>query len=388
MTPQAELPAFSVNRIPEVCYGPGRVRGIADDAAAVADPGRPVALVVDAGLHELGVAAPVQSALEGAGARVAVFADVTGEPKQGQVDAASEFVRRSNPGLVICLGGGSAMDVGKVAATVALTGDPPIAFAMDGKPLPKRPIALICVPTTVGTGSELSATNIFADRSGRKVWVWGAETKPDRVILDPELTLTLPPHLTAWTGFDAFAHALESCTNVRRHPANDLYSHAALRLISGALETAVNEPRNLAARGRMLLGSAYAGIAIDNCGAGMAHNISHALASLGAVHHGLATALGLEVVLGWQTATDAGAFAAAAVACGLRDAAALAPWYTEFLTRCGVERRLPAPFKASSAAALAAEMRADATRYMRESSARAVTDADIDRFAGSVMALA
>ena len=379
---QAEFPAFSVNRIPQVCFGPGRLR-------AIGNAGKPVVLVVDAALRQLGVAARVVSDLEGAGAEVHVFADVAGEPKQAQIDAATNFVRTANAGLVICLGGGSAMDIGKVAATVAMTGDRPIDFAMDGKPLPRKSIPKICVPTTAGTGSELSATNIFADRRGRKVWVWGAETKPDRVILDPELTLTLPPQPTAWTGLDAFAHALESCTNTRRHPANDLFAHAALGLICGALEAAVNQPRNLAARSRMLLGSAYAGIAIDNCGAGMAHNISHALAVLGRVPHGLATGLGLETVLGWQAATDNGPFAAAAAACGLgRDAGALTQMYTDLMTRCGVARRLPEAFKASSAADLAAEMRADETRYMRDSSVRRVSDANIERFAASVMALA
>jgi alcohol dehydrogenase class IV len=121
----------------------------------------------------------------------------------------------------------------------------------------------------------------------------------------------------------------------------------------------------------------------------MAHNISHALAALAPVHHGLATALALEVILPWQVAVDDGPFAAAAAACGLgRDARALAAWYAEFLTRCGVERRLPPAFKRFGAADLAAEMRAPETRYMRRSTARAVSDADIDRFAAAVMALA
>ena len=217
----------------------------------------------------------------------------------------------------------------------------------------------------------------------------GQRDKPARVILDPELTASLPPQLTAWTGLDAFAHALETCTNVHRHGWNDLYAHRALGLIAGALETAVREPANLAARADMLLGAAYAGIAIDNCSAGLAHNLSHALAALGPVHHGLATALGLEIVLGWQVATDRGPFAAAAAALGLgADAAALVGWYGDLLTRCGIERRLPACFRGRGAAALAAEMRAPETRYMRLSSVRVVEEADIDRFAAAMMALA
>jgi alcohol dehydrogenase class IV len=380
---------FAARGIPEVSFGRGRVREVATDAAAVADPGKPVVLVADGALVELGIAHDLALALERAGSEVMMFSDIIGEPKQTQVEAATAFVRAAGAGLVVCLGGGSAMDVGKVAATVAVTDRGPADFAMERRPLPKRSVPKICIPTTAGTGSEFSSTSIFTNSAGRKVWVWGAETKPDRVILDPELTVTLPAALTAWTGLDAFVHALEASTNVRRHAWNDLYAHAALSLIAGALETAVRDPHDLDARGRMLLGAAYAGVAIDNCSAAMAHNISHGLAALAPVHHGLATALALEVVLGWQVEADDGPFAAAAAACGLGpDPRTLVPWYSEFLTRCGIERRLPPAFKQFSAADLAAEMRAPETQYMRQSSARAVSEADIDRFAAAVMALA
>jgi alcohol dehydrogenase class IV len=380
---------FAARGVPEVHFGVGRAGAIAEDAAALGDPGRPVVLVSDAALVELGMVDRLTAPLQAAGAVCAVFAEIAGEPKQAQLEAATDFVRRHEAGLVICLGGGSAMDVGKVAATIARAEGGPADYAMEGRPLPRRGVPKLCLPTTAGTGSELSSTNIFTNAAGRKVWVWGSETKPERVILDPELTASLPPQLTAWTGLDAFVHALEACTNLRRHAWNDLYAHRALGLIAGALETAVREPANPAARGDMLLGAAYAGIAIDNCSAGLAHNLSHALAALGPVHHGLATALGLEVVLAWQVERDAGAFAAAAAACGLgRDAAALVEWYGELLTRCGIERRLPARFAGLGAAALAAEMRAPETQYMRQSSVRPVGDDDIERFAAAMMALA
>jgi alcohol dehydrogenase len=384
-----DIGAFAVRGIPEVAFGRGRVREIGADAAAIGNPHRPVVLVTDGALVELGLAQAVVGGLERAGAEVMVFADIWGEPKQKQVDAATAFVRAAGAGLVVCVGGGSAMDVGKIAATVAATDGAPADFALEGRRLPQRSIPKICIPTTAGTGSEFSSTNIFTNDVGRKVWVWGAVTKPERVILDPELTVSLPAALTAWTGLDAFVHALEASTNIRRHPWNDLYAHAALALIASTLEAAVRDPQDLAARSRMLLGAAYAGIALDNCSAAMAHNISHALAALGPVHHGLATALALEAILGWQAAVDDGAFTAAAEACGLaRDARALVEWYSDFLTRCGVERRLPPVFKAFSAADLAAEMRAPETQYMRRSTAREVTDADIERFAAAVIALA
>ncbi len=389
MASLTEIPAFAVKRVPEVHFGPGRARTIAEDAAALGHPRKPVVLVADRALVELGVASGLLAALEAAGAEVALFADIEGEPKQPQVEAATDFVRFNAAGLVVCLGGGSAMDIGKIAATIATTGDGPADFAMEGKPLPKRTVPKICLPTTAGTGSEFSSTNVFTNEAGKKVWVWGPETKPERVVLDPELTTTLPPQLTAWTGLDAFAHALEASTNVCQHPWSNLYAHRALGLIAGALETAVHEPGNLVARGHMLLGAAHAGIAIDNCGCALAHNISHALAALAPVHHGLATALALEVVLPWEVAADQGAFAAAAEACGAaHDAAALPGWYSDFLNRVGVERRLPAAFKNVGPLALAAEMRASETRAMRESTVRHVTDADIDRFAAAVLALA
>jgi alcohol dehydrogenase len=389
LAPGTGIAPFAARGIPEVSFGAGRARQIATDAAAVGDPDKPVVVVADGALVALGTAHGLVRALERAGAEVRVFSDLLGEPKQQQVEAATAFVRAANAGLVVCLGGGSAMDVGKVAATVAVTDRGPVDFAMERRPLPKRSVPKICIPTTAGTGSEFSSTNIFTNSAGRKVWIWGAETKPDHVILDPELTVTLPAALTAWTGLDAFVHALEASTNVRRHAWNDLYAHAALALIAGALERAVRDPHDLDARGRLLLGAAYAGIAIDNCSAAMAHNISHALAALAPVHHGLATALALEVILGWQVEADAGPFAAAAAACGLGlDPRALVQWYGEFLTRCGIERRLPPAFKQFSAADLAAEMRAPETQYMRQSTARPVSDADIDRFAAAVMALA
>jgi len=384
-----DLATFSLNSIPEIRFGPGRTSRIAEDAFDVGNPERPIVLIVDATLQEMGIVAQMAANLEDAGADVSVFSDVAGEPKQKQVEAATELVRSKDAGLVIALGGGSAMDIGKIAATIARAPHGPADYAMQGMPLPTDTVAKICIPTTSGTGSEFSSTNILTNTAGKKVWVWGGETKPQRVILDPELTLTLPPNLTAWTGLDAFSHALESCTNVNRHPGNDFYAHHALALISATLETAVKESGNLAARADMALGSAYAGIALDNCSTAMAHNISHAMAALAPVHHGLATGLAIDTVLAWQVEQDTGPFAAAASACGLGfDASALPGWYSDFLARCGVRRELPHAFKAFSAHDLAAEMRTPETTPMRETTARNVGEADVDRFAKMMMAMA
>ncbi|MPZ10961.1 MAG: iron-containing alcohol dehydrogenase [Kiloniellaceae bacterium] len=379
--------SFSLNAVPEIHFGPGRAGSLADDVKAVAHGGR-VLLVADAALVALDLVAPIQRALEASGATLGLYAEIAGEPKAHQIDAAAEAARRLDADAVIAIGGGSALDIGKLAAAIAPAGEAAMHYALAAHPLPAAGVPAICVPTTAGTGSELSATNIFANEAGKKLWIWGQETKPKRVVLDPELTVSLPPQLTAWTGLDAFVHALESCTNRNASVGSAPTSHRALTLIAGALEAAVREPRNLQARGELLLGSALAGIAIDNCGTAVAHNISHALAGLAPLHHGLATALGLEVTLAWSVAEDAGDFAAAARACGLADAAALPDWYGDLMTRCGVARRLPEAFKAFDAAALAAEMRAPENQPMRQATARPVDETDIDRFAAAVMALA
>lgn len=380
---------FSLNSIPTIHFGAGRVRSIADDIAALRLSGKNAVLVIDGPLHQMGLSQGLESAISDAGISLGVFSDIMGEPHQSDVEAATDFILSRNADVVICMGGGSAMDIGKSAATIAPTGKGAADFAMVADSLPGPGIPKICIPTTAGTGSELSSTNIFHGENGKKHWIWSTQTKPSIVILDPELTVSLPPHLTAWTGLDAFVHALESCTNKWRTDGNDVYAHHALSLISGALETAVNQPENLEARGKMLLGSAYAGVSIDNCNVAMAHNISHALAGLAPIHHGFATAIGQEVIFPWQMETDTGHFAAAAKACGVSGTdQGFDDWFSGLMTRCGVERRLPEPFKAFSVSDLESEMLTEETAFSRDSTVRPVSDSDISRFAAAIMAMA
>ncbi|NIA67390.1 iron-containing alcohol dehydrogenase [Pelagibius litoralis] len=383
--------SFSLNAVPEIHFGAGRAQGLAADIKAISK-GRRVLLVADAALVDLGIVAPLRRDLEAAGAVTDLFADIAGEPKASQIDAAAEAARLLHADALVCIGGGSALDIGKLTSCIAGDQADAMAYALGARPLPAAGLPKICIPTTAGTGSELSATNIFSNNAGKKVWIWGQETKPDRVLLDPLLTLSLPPHLTAWTGLDALVHALEACTSNRAHAGNTPICHQALRLIAGALAEAVEQPGSVEARGAMLLGSAYAGIGIDNCGTAMAHNISHALAALAPVHHGLATALALEVTLSWSVEDGAEAsqqaFAAAAQSCGLAAAAELPDWFSTLMSRCGVERRLPAAFADYAAADLAREMRREENQPMRTATARAVGEDDIDRFAAATIALA
>jgi len=379
---------FSTSFIPDIRFGAGLFNDL--PAAITSFEGARSALIVmDGFLAAAGLAKSLAGALAEAGIEPRLYSEFSGEPKLTHLQAASALAKGAD--VVVGIGGGSALDIAKVAACCAASGEDPMFYALAANPLPKNPLKKIMVPTTAGTGSETSATNIFAGPEGKKLWIWGPETKADLVLLDPELTISLPPHLTAWCGLDAFIHAFEAATN-RNAPSGSyagakLHAYEALRLVAGSLEAAVKAPGNLEARGKVLVGSCYAGIAIDNCGTAIAHNISHALAGLAPVHHGLATALGFEATLEWLTDMDTPGLNEAARAIGLGDASQLPAFVSDLMDRCGIERALPQAFAAFTADDLSREMRAPENQPMRRSTVRDVTDADIDAFAAKIMAL-
>ncbi|SMC77343.1 iron-containing alcohol dehydrogenase [Rhizobium sp. RU36D] len=374
---------YTLSPIPEIRFGAGTIAGLATAASAFG--AQRALIVIDSFLATSGLGETIAEELRAAGVEPVLFHDFAGEPKIAHLRAAALAGKGAD--LVVGIGGGSALDIAKITACTVASGEDPMHYALAANPLPKAPLKKIMVPTTAGTGSETSATNIFTGPEGKKLWIWGAETKADLVILDPQLTASLPANLTAWCGLDAFIHAFEASTNRNSHAGARFYGHEALRKIVASLETAVREPQNLEARGDVLLGSCLAGIAIDNCGTAIAHNISHALAGLAPVHHGLATALGFEATLAWLCDADTPELAAAAKACGVASAAELPAFFSEFMSRCGVNRVLPAAFGAYTAADLAREMRASENQPMRRSTIREVGDAEIDQFAAIMMAL-
>jgi alcohol dehydrogenase class IV len=374
---------FATSFVPDIRFGEGVHDTIAASARAL--DATNVLVVIDGFLAGNGLGERLAAQFEAEGVSAQLFSDFAGEPKLAHVRAATDAARGKD--LVVGIGGGSALDIAKIAACAAAAGEDPMYYALAANPLPKTPLKKIMVPTTAGTGSETSATTIFAGPEGKKLWIWGPETKADLVLLDPVLTVTLPANLTAWCGLDAFVHAFEAATNRNAHAGAALYAHAALGLLTEALETAVKSPADIGARGKVLLGSCYAGVAIDNCGTAIAHNISHALAGLAPVHHGLATALGFEATLAWLVEADTADLAAAARACGLSDAAMLPGFVGDLMDRCGIVRALPKAFAAFTADDLAREMRAPENQPMRRSTIRDISDGDIDTMAAMMMAL-
>jgi alcohol dehydrogenase class IV len=289
--------------------------------------------------------------------------------------------------VVIALGGGSAMDAGKAAAAIAPGSAPAEYYALCANPLPAKPLPKICVPTTSGTGSETTRTSIVTNAAHAKVWLWGEEMKADAVLLDPTLTVGLPAHLTAATGIDALVHAIEAATNANANAGNDLFAHEAIRLVARHLPTAVATPGDLPARAALQWAAALAGIAIDNGGTALAHNIGHALASLRPLHHGRAVAVGMLATLPWNVAEDpTGRFAAVARLLGAADAPGLPAAYERLLRSVGVKVSLAGEgHDTITPEQLAAQMANEENAAMRRSNHRASSDADLLAFARIVL---
>ncbi|MEL6217430.1 MAG: iron-containing alcohol dehydrogenase [Pseudomonadota bacterium] len=378
---------FDVASVPPIHCRPGCLAEIGQIAASIA-PASDVLLIGDPWLNRNGVTGRVVQDLEANGLSVWSYYDLAGEPTASDVRTATEMARGT--ALVIGIGGGSALDIAKTAAACGKSceGSDPIAYACAARPLPDQWLPKILVPTTAGTGAESSSTAIFSGEDGRKLWLWGEQTKAERVLLDPELTLTLPPSVTAACAMDAFVHAFEAATNRRTHAGAQLYAHSALRLIAPALPRAVADPQDLSARTDLLLGACYAGVAIDNCGTAVAHMISHALAGLVPVSHGLATALAFEATLPWLVDTPTPDMNAAAHALGLGGTTDLPGYTTHLMDAADMARRLPFEKDAVSLDAFDAAMRAPENAPMREATARPISEADTRMFATQLLSLA
>ncbi|MEM0922062.1 MAG: iron-containing alcohol dehydrogenase [Pseudomonadota bacterium] len=381
------MTSFDMGRVPPVTFGAGRRRSDLPGVLEGLIGGKArVLLVADAILAELGPAHEMVEDMKSAGFGVDLAAEISGEPKEALVDALADRAR-IGCSAVIGLGGGAAMDAAKLVAAIAPAPEGAAHYVLSRNPFPARGLPTIAVPTTAGTGSEVTRTSIVSTSGGLKNWYWAEELMFDHALLDPELTLTLPPAITAWTGIDAVAHALEAVTSKKSNPAGQFYGLEALRILAETLPRAVADGADLEIRGRVQWASMIAGLALHNCNTHMGHNISHALGSLAPVHHGRATGLALEVTLPRLVLRSDGArnYAMAARALGGSD---LPEEFIRLMRACGIERSLPACCAPITAEALAAQMKSSANRPMADNAACAISDADLDGFAQEMTALA
>ncbi len=379
------MQSFTLSRPPEITFGAGKLSELGTRVAQYAGQGAAVLVVADPMLATLGITGRAQKILAGAGFNAQVFDGLKGEPKLADINAATKLAHAMEAKAIVGIGGGSALDMAKLVAACAASGLSAQAYQLCETPLPKNALPLIAVPTTAGTGSEVTRTAVFANAAKIKVWAWGEEIKPRAAILDPELTVAVPPQVTAATGLDALVHAIEAATNRHRTDGNDLYALKAVSLITENLERAINTPDNLEARGAMLLGSCYAGIAIDNCGTALAHNISHALADLAPIPHGRATGLAMLATMEWVSLGNASAFARVATAMGAGDAVKA---YEKLVRATGVKISLEGDgLDLARPELLAEHMASPANASMRKSTARCPEDGELLELARAVYAL-
>jgi alcohol dehydrogenase class IV len=266
-------------------------------------------VVTDKGLIDAGVVPPILERMRADGVTPILFSDVLADPPETSVDAAVDFARREGVDAVIGLGGGSSMDTAKLVAVLA-RGDAKVA-SIYGTGLAKGPrLPLLQVPTTAGTGSEVTPIAIVTTPDDQKMGVLSSLMFPDAAILDAELTLGLPPRVTAMTGIDAIVHAIEGYTSRnKKNPISDALAMRAISLMFGALGRAVADGKDIAARRDMLLGATLAGMAFANSPVGAVHALAYPLGGLFHVPHGLSNALVLGPVLQFNLEAAQGHYA-------------------------------------------------------------------------------
>lgn len=304
-----------------IAYGPGRLKEIAG-MCRDAGMARPL-VVTDRGSAGLPFLGDLMRYLSEGGLHAALYAEISPNPRDDEISGGKAMFRDGGHDGIIAIGGGSGMDGGKAIALTATNDIDLWAFEFEQTPPdmsshdPFPP--LITIPTTAGTGAETESTAMITDTAkGMKWCIWHAELKPALALLDPEITLGLPPHLTAWTGADAMVHAIEAYSVPGFHPLCDGLALEGLRLVARWLPVAVAEPGNLEARGGMLAGSCLAGVAFMK-GLGLVHAISHMVGAEYDTQHGLTNAVLLPAVLRFNAPDIVDKVPAMAQAMGLED---------------------------------------------------------------------
>jgi alcohol dehydrogenase class IV len=257
-------------------------------------------VISDPGIAKAGILDRVQALLQQAGVSGDAFTQVEPNPSIETVQAAHDMFRRSRAAFVVAVGGGSAMDVGKVVAVLAAHGGTVLEYEGMGK-VPGAGVPVVAIPTTAGTGSEVTVFSVITDRQRKfKLTVGSPFLVPQVAICDPELTLSMPQPLTAATGMDALTHGIECYVNTVHNPIAKTLALEATRLIGGALRTAYANGRDLAGRTAMLLASTMAAMAFARTRLGNVHAMSHPLGAQFDIPHGVANAILLPYVMAWN----------------------------------------------------------------------------------------
>lgn len=278
-----------------IVFGPGKIETLGELASELG--GRRALVVSDPGVVAAGHTARGIAALQKAGIETFLFEGVHENPSTTDVEAGLQFAKQVVPEMLIGLGGGSSMDCCKGINFLYSNGGQMKDYWGIGKALQPM-LPMIAVPTTAGTGSEAQSFALISDSQTHIKMACGDKKASCRVaLLDPELTVTMPAKVTALTGIDAVSHALETYVTKSRNAVSLAFSLEAWRLLAGNLANVIDDPTNIEARGAMLLGSTFAGLAIENSMLGCAHSLANPLTAHFNVPHGQAVGVMLPHVV-------------------------------------------------------------------------------------------
>ncbi|MFZ4894277.1 iron-containing alcohol dehydrogenase family protein [Plantibacter sp. Mn2098] len=301
-------------------FGRGRV---AEVGALVASTGAQTALIVtDPFLAASPIVTSVRESLEAAGILVTVYGGVTPNPTTTCVDEGSDAAAAAGAGAIVAVGGGSSMDAAKGISLGAV--NPQRGVDLDyTSDFANEALPIIAIPTTAGTGAEVNAFGVITDVVGhRKFYVGHTSALARAAILDPDLTVGLPPSATAATGMDALTHALESYLSVRANPYSDGIALQVISTVAEYLPRAVADGTDIEARSELLLASHVAGVGFSHTGLGLVHGIAHPLGGQFNIPHGLALCIVIEDVLRFSLPVREARLARVAFALGVGDTAA------------------------------------------------------------------
>ncbi|KIL23827.1 alcohol dehydrogenase [Bacillus pumilus] len=281
----------------KMMMGTGQSKEIGSIVEDIVLPGATVMIVTDSGVRNAGLVQPIEAYLQEAGYSVFIFDQVSPNPRDNECLAGAELFRKEQASAVIAIGGGSPMDTAKAIALLGPNGGIPEDY-ISGKKAYANLSPLICIPTTAGTGSEVTRSSVITlAASHKKITLKHALLRPTIAILDPALTLTVPKGITAATGVDALVHAIEGYSCKVTNPISKAMGASAMETIVKYLPKAYENGSDLEARYKMQEGSLLAGLCFGSADVAAVHCLAEALGSLYDTPHGIANAVFLPYVM-------------------------------------------------------------------------------------------
>jgi len=278
-----------------ILFGPGSIERLGSEAQLLKP--KKILIITDPGVIQAGLLEGVEKSLRSVGLPFVIFDGVEPDPRIEVVEKSVEKAKKEGTDLIIGFGGGSSLDIAKVTS-ILITNPGKIDSFFGVDLVPNSGIPVILVPTTAGTGSEVTPIAILSDTKEKlKKGIVSPTLFPEVAIVDPKLTIGLPPSVTAFTGMDALTHAIEAYYSINATDLSDLLAFKAMELISKNLRMAYAHGENLVARSNMMEGSLFAGIAFANAGVGAVHAFAYPLGGEFHLAHGLTNTLMLPYIM-------------------------------------------------------------------------------------------